>query len=217
MSDEELEAAARRYNSTVADSLNYRDKMYAGGHDADTNSKLGAKLRAGGAARTEFDQIMKEWKKREERRSGGSNSNSQPQANPAPAQQVDDKNQGIIAKIKKTVGSAAHKSADWIAKKIASLRAMYQGWVTKVRLAKTQGKDKWYQSVGEKVLSAIDWALSKLQNLLKASDKSRENYGIDKWKGKAARVGDHQGYDAWKTANASRIEKYQNFANRHKK
>ena len=103
---------------------------------------------------------------------------------------------GIIDKIKKTIGGAVAKSADWIARKISALRYMYQEWQEKAYKARAEGKASWFQQVGSRVLQVIDWALSKLQGLLQASKETKQKYDMKAWEGDD-RAKDHIGYDTY--------------------
>ena len=109
---------------------------------------------------------------------------------------VKDEKEGIIDKIKRVVGGAAAKGADWIARKISALRHMYQAWQEKARKARAEGNASWFQQVGSRVLNVIDWALDKLENMLQANMGTRIKYGMKIWQGD--NIADkHIGQDQW--------------------
>lgn len=83
-----------------------------------------------------------------------------------------------VGEIYHTVKIAAIHSADWIARKISALRHLYSAWQNRLRQKILTNQADKFQEIVEKVLSAIDWALEKLQHMLEASKENKEKFKI---------------------------------------
>lgn len=60
---------------------------------------------------------------------------------------------------------AANKPKGWIAKKIASLRSIYQNYLKRAKEAKEAGQASIFQKIASVILGVIDKLMAKLQNL----------------------------------------------------
>ena len=59
----------------------------------------------------------------------------------------------------------ANAPKSWIAKKIASLRKLYQNYLYKANVAKATGQAGVFTKIAHKILSVIDALMRKMQNI----------------------------------------------------
>lgn len=59
---------------------------------------------------------------------------------------------------------AKNKPKTWLAKKIASLRSIYQKYLMRARIAKAQGQASIFQKIASTILGIIDFLMKKMQN-----------------------------------------------------
>lgn len=71
---------------------------------------------------------------------------------------------GIYQRLKRLRAQAENEPKTWLAKKIASLRSIYQNYLQKARIAKSQGQASVFQKVASAILGCIDFLMKKMQN-----------------------------------------------------
>jgi hypothetical protein len=70
------------------------------------------------------------------------------------------------------LSQADNQPKSWIAKKISSLRGLYQKWLKKANEEKDEGKIGMFKNIARVIMNVIDKLLAKLQ---KATDKKEVN------------------------------------------